>query len=261
VVEPIMFLAIGFLVASLLGLVLVPLVHNRAVRLTAKRLEATTSLSQAELQAEKDHLRAEFAVRARQLELLVEQLRAEAASQRAELGRKSDAVNRLKVELQDRDAAILALQARERELRGRLRDMEDKLTAKMGELRDAERRLAGKEAELAELVANHKIASGHLREQIAAARRVEAELREELAAARRASEASQAQEQAENALLRERISALAAEIARLVATLEQPASPIESLLAGSANAAGGGASLADRIRALQAKAARTSAMN
>ena len=33
-VEPIMYLAIGFLLAMLLGLMIVPLVHNRAVRLT-----------------------------------------------------------------------------------------------------------------------------------------------------------------------------------------------------------------------------------
>ena len=33
-VEPIMYLAIGFLVSMLFGLMIVPLVHNRAVRLT-----------------------------------------------------------------------------------------------------------------------------------------------------------------------------------------------------------------------------------
>ena len=39
-IEPIMFFGIGFFVASLFGLVLIPLVHNRAVRLTMKRLFA-----------------------------------------------------------------------------------------------------------------------------------------------------------------------------------------------------------------------------
>jgi len=55
-IEPIMFFGIGFLVASLFGLVLVPLVHNRAVRLTMRRLEAATPLSMAEIQADKDQL-------------------------------------------------------------------------------------------------------------------------------------------------------------------------------------------------------------
>ena len=33
-IEPIMYLAIGFLVSMLFGLMIVPLVHTRAVRLT-----------------------------------------------------------------------------------------------------------------------------------------------------------------------------------------------------------------------------------
>ena len=41
-IEPIMYLAIGFLVSMLFGLMIVPLVHNRAVRLTTRRLEAAT---------------------------------------------------------------------------------------------------------------------------------------------------------------------------------------------------------------------------
>jgi hypothetical protein len=57
-IEPIMFFGIGFLVASLIGLVFMPLVHGRAVRLTAGRLQASTPLSMAEIQADKDQLRA-----------------------------------------------------------------------------------------------------------------------------------------------------------------------------------------------------------
>src|SRR5512133_3755401 len=97
-IEPIMYLAIGFLVSMLFGLVLVPLVHNRAVRLTMRRLEAATPLSMAEIQADKDQLRAEFAMSTRRLELSVEQMKAKTTSQLAELGKKTDAINRLKVE-------------------------------------------------------------------------------------------------------------------------------------------------------------------
>ena len=46
-VEPIMYLAIGFLLATLLALMFMPLVHHRAVRLTIRRLEAATPLSMA----------------------------------------------------------------------------------------------------------------------------------------------------------------------------------------------------------------------
>ena len=93
-IEPIMFFGIGFLVASLFGLVLIPLVHNRAVRLTMRRLEAATPLSMAEIQADKDQLRAEFAMSTRRLELSVEQMKTKTTSQLAELGKKTDAINR-----------------------------------------------------------------------------------------------------------------------------------------------------------------------
>ena len=52
-----------------------PLVHNRAVRLTMRRLEAATPLSMAEIQADKDQLRAEFAMSTRRLEMSVEQMK------------------------------------------------------------------------------------------------------------------------------------------------------------------------------------------
>ena len=83
-VEPIMFFGLGFLAASLLGLVIVPFVHGRAVRLTVRRLEAATPLSMEEIQADKDQLRAEFAMSTRRLEMSVEQLKNKTTSQLAD---------------------------------------------------------------------------------------------------------------------------------------------------------------------------------
>ena len=98
-VEPIMFAGIGFLVAALLVLGFIPLVHGRAVRLTTRRLEALTPVSLAEIQAEKDQLRAEFAMSTRRLEMSVEHLKARCTSQLAEIAKKSDAIGRLKMDL------------------------------------------------------------------------------------------------------------------------------------------------------------------
>lgn len=150
-VEPIMYLAIGFLVSMLFGLMIVPLVHNRAVRLTTKRLEAATPLSMAEIQADKDQLRAEFAMSARRLEMSVEQLKNKTSSQLAELGKKSDAINRLKIELGEKNAAIFALEAREKALKDQLRTTEEEFTTKTQSLRSAEQQLADKQADLGKL--------------------------------------------------------------------------------------------------------------
>jgi chromosome segregation ATPase len=101
-------------------------------------------------------------------------------------------------------------------------------------------------------------------------------LQTEVAAMKREAEASWAAERVENALLRERINDVAAEVAKLAITLEGPNSPIEAILASSETASpapriaatgplpipandigdDGKGSLADRMRALQTRASR-----
>jgi chromosome segregation ATPase len=137
-IESAMYFSMGFFLASLGALVLVPLVYSRAVRLTTRRLEATIPSSNAEVLADKDLLRAEFAMSTRRLETTLEQLRAKSASQLVELGRKSDAVNRLKIEL---DA-----------LRDKFGPTEEEFAAKADAVRAAERALSGKELQLANLM-------------------------------------------------------------------------------------------------------------
>ena len=154
-IEPIMYLAIGFLVSMLFGLMIVPLVHNRAVRLTTRRLEAATPLSMAEIQADKDQLRAEFAMSARRLEMNVEQLKNKTTSQLAELGKKSDAINRMKIELGEKNATIFSLEAREKAVKEQLRATEEEFAAKTELLRNAEQALTDKRAELDRI--NHEL--------------------------------------------------------------------------------------------------------
>src|SRR5215470_14820297 len=157
-VEPIMFFGLGFLAASLIGLIIVPFVHSRAVRLTVRRLEAATPLSMAEIQADKDQLRAEFAMSTRRLEMSVDQLKAKSTGQLAELGKKNDTINRLRIELGEKAATIFALEARDKGIKDQLRATEDELEVKTSTLRETERNLADKEAE-------HSKASASLTEQ------------------------------------------------------------------------------------------------
>jgi len=153
-IEPIMYIAIGFLVATLLGLALMPLVHGRAVRLTTKRLEASAPVSRAEIQADKDQLRAEFAMNARKLEMSIDQLRSKTTVQAAELGKKTDAINRMKVELGARNAEILALQAREQTLAEQLRTTSADLASTAAALQATQQALAERESEASRLSAD-----------------------------------------------------------------------------------------------------------
>src|SRR5947209_9013668 len=139
-VEPIMFAGIGFLVAALLVLGFIPMVHGRAVRLTTRRLEALTPVSLGEIQAEKDQLRAEFAMSTRRLEMSVEQLKAKCTSQLADIGKKSEAITRLKLELGEKTAAMTALENREAQILEDLRQTEAERTARAAALQEAERK-------------------------------------------------------------------------------------------------------------------------
>src|SRR5581483_4778351 len=153
-IEPIMYVGIGFLIAGLLVIGVIPLVHARAVRLTQRRLEALTPMSMAEIQADKDQLRAEFAMSTRRLEMNVEQMKARTTGQLAEIGKKSEAIGRLKIELSDKAAALLALEAKEKLLSDELAGTRQELAAKSEALEKAERGLAEVSAELSKTAGN-----------------------------------------------------------------------------------------------------------
>ena len=108
--EPTMFLTIGFLFASLIGVAVIPLVHRRAVRLTTRRLKAVLPQLTGETQADKDVLRAEFAMSPRGLESTVERLRSKITDQGIQLAKKEDAINRLRIERDALNIKIAALE-------------------------------------------------------------------------------------------------------------------------------------------------------
>ena len=123
-VEPIIFSAIGFLTACLMWLTFIPFVHKRAVRVTTRRVQAAAP-SMTEIIIQKDHLRAEFAVAARRLEQAVEQMKATIASQRVELGVKSEMIVKLKNALGGKVAEVDTLKGLERIVKARARTAEE----------------------------------------------------------------------------------------------------------------------------------------
>jgi chromosome segregation ATPase len=250
-IESVMYIGIGFLIAGLLVIGVIPLVHGRAVRLTMRRLDALNPMSMTEMQAQKDQLRAEFAMSTRRLEMKVEQLKARSASQLAELDKKNDAISRVKFELGEKAAALLALEAKEEELAQELETTAADRATKAGALEAAERALAAAQARLAQLRADYhgslvaeqdqKLLAERaqveaLKEQIEAYRIEAQELRDRLSSSESqiqqlAGERATAQD-LEDAVLREHINKVAADIVRLTATLEGPDSPIASIVDG-----------------------------
>src|SRR5947209_16162326 len=90
-----MIFALGFFVAGLLALLFLPAVQRRAARLAARRLEMQLPLSMEEIVAERDQLRAEFAVERRRIEQKLEAADEAAAAHMGEIGRQTVTINDL----------------------------------------------------------------------------------------------------------------------------------------------------------------------
>ncbi len=83
-----LFFALGFLAAGLIALLIAPAIWNRAVRLTKRRIEAKVPLTLSDIQADKDRMRAEFAISTRRLEITIKDQREKAAQQLLELNHR-----------------------------------------------------------------------------------------------------------------------------------------------------------------------------
>ena len=120
-IEAIMYMGIGFLLGGLVGLMVVPLVHNRAVRLTIRRLQAAIPQTMAEIEADKDLLRAEFAMSTRRFEMNIEKVKASNAGLLVKLDKRNEIINRLK---NQHDAE----KAKVRDLTTEIEDLKKRLT-------------------------------------------------------------------------------------------------------------------------------------
>ena len=120
-IEWLMLCGIGVLAGCLLVLMFIPLVHQRAVRLTKQQIVDATPLMVNEIQADKDHLRAEFAMSVRRLEISLEEMRAKAASRCGDIHKQTAEISRLQLELDRKTALIFALRTREEVRKGVVR--------------------------------------------------------------------------------------------------------------------------------------------
>lgn len=147
-IENIMYFALGLLAAGLLALIIMPAVWRRAVRLTKRRIEAATPITMAEFRADKDQLRAEFALSTRKLEMTIEALRKRMAEQITDVDRKRADLGALKAERDQHGAVVGELEAREAEIRARLAELERDNTDLAQRLRMRERELTVRNGEL-----------------------------------------------------------------------------------------------------------------
>jgi chromosome segregation ATPase len=129
---------LGFLSAAFIAFAVAPMVWRRAVALTRRRIEASTPLTQAEIQADKDRMRAEFAMATRRLEINFKTFREKAAAQIVEINRNREELKQLMAERDQRHQALTRLEAESGEIRAELRRREDELQILTERLEQAE---------------------------------------------------------------------------------------------------------------------------
>lgn len=103
--------ALGFLIAGLVGFAMLPVVWNRALRLTRARLETGIPISIAEVRAGQDHIRAEAAMNERRLEARIEAERDRRHLLMADVGRQTEIIRRLTADNEARLARLRDLES------------------------------------------------------------------------------------------------------------------------------------------------------
>jgi hypothetical protein len=149
-IENVMYFALGLLIAGLLALMIMPAVWRRAVRLTKKRIEAATPMSMAEFRADKDQLRAEFALSTRRLEMNVEALRRRLAEQLRDVNRRKTEVGAIIGERDTHLTIVRELEQREADARARILQLEKEGADVAQKLRMREREFGEKVTQLEE---------------------------------------------------------------------------------------------------------------
>lgn len=147
-IENIMYFALGVLAAGLLALIVVPAIWRRAVRLTKARIEAATPMTLAEFRADKDQLRAEFALSTRRLEKNLEALRVRLADQLSDINAKTAELAQIKAEHDQQSTVNQELRTREKALRDQILALEKTGTDLAQKLRMRDRDYDSVRAEL-----------------------------------------------------------------------------------------------------------------
>jgi hypothetical protein len=148
-----MLVTLGFLMASLLALLLASAFWSRAVRLTTRRLKDSLPVSEPEIKADLDRLRAAYAIKVHKLDTQLEQAKLERARHLIDINRRDASISALETD-------VVAIKAELDENANARRVLEqtvaDRLPKVEARLAEAKRLLFNRDREIAELAQGAK---------------------------------------------------------------------------------------------------------
>jgi chromosome segregation ATPase len=159
-IEWAMLFALGFCTAGLIALLAIPAIWRRAEKVTSKRIRGALPISVGELQAEKDQLRAEFAMSARKLESSVDGLKDRMAESKTVIGKKDELIRKLRGDVsarrkveEDLHSRIETMQSEIKRLEKTIQTNEEVLKSRDSSLNERDNNLMRKARELADATA------------------------------------------------------------------------------------------------------------
>jgi hypothetical protein len=150
----VMFFVLGLASAGLIALLVTPVVARQAAKRARAQLQASLPANRAEIEAEKDQVRARYALANRRLEVAIARLNENLANRMVEGNRQREELGMLGRRQVEQTAALAALERRTAELSTTLERTEHSLSAASAELVLREERLAARNAEVQHLKSN-----------------------------------------------------------------------------------------------------------
>ena len=144
-----MLVVLGTLLAALVVLLLLPAYRRRVERFTTERIKRALPLTESEIRADKDRIRAEYATEIHKLEMKLEDAALGGARQSVEINRRDAQISELENLLQSQKTNVEEHQNARRVLEQTILDRLPKVEARLGEAR---RMLLQRDGEIASLV-------------------------------------------------------------------------------------------------------------
>lgn len=164
--ETVLLVILGFAIASLLALFIGRFAWNTALRLGAKRMQRQVPSTVAELQSERDRLRAEYAMLSQRLGNKLEVIKAKMAEQMAEVTRHRNRLEVLRADLATSENRVTGLQQeieQKKVIEAALRTDISELRAELGH---RDQKISTLDSELLQAAIRESAAQERLRQRI-----------------------------------------------------------------------------------------------
>lgn len=160
-IEAVMLAALGFLIAVFAGLLILPAYKRRTIRLNTEAIKRSMPLTEAEIRADKDRLRADYVLSIHELESKLEKATLAHARQRVDINRRDAAISALEGELERLRASLEEHENAHRVLEQTIMDRLPRVEARLAEAR---RLVLQRDREIAQLSETADIQSRALQE-------------------------------------------------------------------------------------------------